>query len=90
MQPSQMFGVREFARRADDAAAHRCSVYLHVSVPWVVQFYLLSKGRHLSSASRGRSRMPILRKGDLSVDYLDDGAGPVVVLVHSSVSGNKQ
>jgi pimeloyl-ACP methyl ester carboxylesterase len=34
--------------------------------------------------------MPILTKGDLSVDYLDDGAGPAVVLVHSSVSGNKQ
>src|SRR5687767_11993519 len=34
--------------------------------------------------------MPILYKGELSVDYLDDGAGPAVVLVHSSVSGNKQ
>ena len=34
--------------------------------------------------------MPMLREGDLSVDYLDDGAGPAVVLVHSSVSGNKQ
>lgn len=34
--------------------------------------------------------MPILRKGELSVDYLDDGAGPAVVLVHNSVSGNKQ
>lgn len=34
--------------------------------------------------------MPILCKGELSVDYLDDGAGPPVVLVHSSASGNKQ
>lgn len=34
--------------------------------------------------------MPILRKDGLTVDYLDDGAGPAVVLVHSSVSGNKQ
>lgn len=34
--------------------------------------------------------MPILCKGELSVDYLDDGVGPAVVLVHSSVSGNKQ
>ena len=34
--------------------------------------------------------MPILREGELSVDYLDDGADPAVVLVHSSVSGNKQ
>jgi len=34
--------------------------------------------------------MPILREGGLSVDYLDDGAGPAVVLVHSSVSRNKQ
>jgi pimeloyl-ACP methyl ester carboxylesterase len=34
--------------------------------------------------------MPILCKGDLSVDYLDDGAGTSVVLLHSSVSGNKQ
>jgi pimeloyl-ACP methyl ester carboxylesterase len=34
--------------------------------------------------------MPILHRGDLSVDYLDDGTGPAVVLIHSSVSGNKQ
>ena len=34
--------------------------------------------------------MPNLCEGELSVDYLDDGAGPAVVLVHSSVSGNKQ
>lgn len=34
--------------------------------------------------------MPVLSKGELLVDYQDDGAGPAVVLVHSSVSGNKQ
>ena len=34
--------------------------------------------------------MPILRESKLSVDYLDDCASPAVVLVHSSVSGNKQ
>ena len=34
--------------------------------------------------------MPILREGELSVDYLDDGVGRVVKLPHSSVSGNKQ
>ena len=34
--------------------------------------------------------MPNLCEGELSVDYLDDGAGPAVVLVHSSVSGKKQ
>ena len=34
--------------------------------------------------------MPTLTKNGLTVDYLDDGSGPAVVLVHSSVSGNKQ
>ena len=29
--------------------------------------------------------MSILREGELSVDYLNDGAGPAVVLVHRSV-----
>ena len=34
--------------------------------------------------------MPTLNKDGLVVDYLVDGIGPPVVLVHSSVSGNKQ
>lgn len=34
--------------------------------------------------------MPILAKGCLSIDYTDDGPGQPVVLVHSSVSGNRQ
>jgi pimeloyl-ACP methyl ester carboxylesterase len=34
--------------------------------------------------------MPILKQNGLTVDYLDEGAGPAVVLLHSSVSGNKQ
>ena len=34
--------------------------------------------------------MLILREGELSVDYLDDCASPVVVLAHSSVSANQQ
>jgi len=34
--------------------------------------------------------VPIVNKGELSIDYLDDGTGPAVVLIHSSVSGNKQ
>ena len=44
-------------------------------------------------APHGTFQMPILCEGELSVDYLDyldDGAGPAVVLVHSSVSGSKQ
>lgn len=34
--------------------------------------------------------MPVLVKGDVKIDYTDDGAGDAVVLVHSSVSGNRQ
>jgi pimeloyl-ACP methyl ester carboxylesterase len=34
--------------------------------------------------------MPVVKKRNLSVDYSDDGSGPTVVLVHSSVSGNRQ
>lgn len=34
--------------------------------------------------------MPLLSKGSLKVDYTDEGAGDPVVLVHSSVSGNRQ
>ena len=34
--------------------------------------------------------MPILSKGPLRIDHTDDGAGEPVVLIHSSVSGNRQ
>ena len=34
--------------------------------------------------------MPVLSKADLRIDYADEGAGPPVVLIHSSVSGNRQ
>lgn len=34
--------------------------------------------------------MPIRSNGALTVDYTDDGAGESVVLIHSSVSGNRQ
>jgi pimeloyl-ACP methyl ester carboxylesterase len=34
--------------------------------------------------------MPVLSKGSLRIDYTDDGAGQPVVLVHSSVSANRQ
>lgn len=34
--------------------------------------------------------MPLIEKNGLAVDYLDEDTGPCVVLVHSSVSGNKQ
>lgn len=34
--------------------------------------------------------MPVLSKDDFTVDYTDDGAGEAVVLVHSSISGNRQ
>ena len=34
--------------------------------------------------------MPILSKGRLRIDYTDDGAGQPVILIHSSVSGNRQ
>lgn len=36
------------------------------------------------------SSMPIIERDGLRVDYSDDGAGEPVVLVHSSVSGNRQ
>jgi pimeloyl-ACP methyl ester carboxylesterase len=34
--------------------------------------------------------MPVIRHGDLSVDFIEAGSGPTVVLAHSSVSGNRQ
>jgi pimeloyl-ACP methyl ester carboxylesterase len=34
--------------------------------------------------------MPVLTKGSLQIDYSDDGQGPPVVLIHSSVSANRQ
>jgi len=34
--------------------------------------------------------MPVLSKGSLEIDYTDDGQGPVVLLIHSSVSANQQ
>ena len=34
--------------------------------------------------------MPVLSKGNLNIDHTDDGQGQVVVLIHSSVSANRQ
>ena len=34
--------------------------------------------------------MPILTLGNVQVDYVDEGRGQTVVLIHSSVSGNRQ
>jgi pimeloyl-ACP methyl ester carboxylesterase len=34
--------------------------------------------------------MPVVSRGDLRIDYADDGSGRPVILVHSSVSGNRQ
>lgn len=34
--------------------------------------------------------MPILTKGNLHIDYTDEGQGQPVILVHSSASGNRQ
>src|SRR5258708_15547005 len=34
--------------------------------------------------------MPVLSKGNLRIDYTDDGQGQTVVLIHSSVSANRQ
>lgn len=34
--------------------------------------------------------MPVLSKGSLTIDYTDDGRGQPVVLIHSSVSANRQ
>lgn len=34
--------------------------------------------------------MPVIDLGEWRIDFSDDGAGPPVVLIHSSVSGNRQ
>jgi len=34
--------------------------------------------------------MPVLKQGNLKIDYTDEGQGQPVVLIHSSVSGNRQ
>ena len=47
--------------------------------------------RHAMSAPpRIGSWVPVLSKADLRIDYADEGTGPPVVLIHSSVSGNRQ
>lgn len=34
--------------------------------------------------------MPVQSNGSVMLDYTEDGAGETVVLIHSSVSGNRQ
>jgi pimeloyl-ACP methyl ester carboxylesterase len=34
--------------------------------------------------------MPLLSRGPLTIEYADEGAGPPVLLIHSSVSSNRQ
>lgn len=34
--------------------------------------------------------MPLMSRGELKIDFTDDGNGDTVVLIHSSVSGNRQ
>lgn len=34
--------------------------------------------------------MPVCSNGSVMVDYTEDGTGETVVLIHSSVSGNRQ
>jgi pimeloyl-ACP methyl ester carboxylesterase len=34
--------------------------------------------------------MPVLNQGNTKIDYIDEGQGQPVVLIHSSVSGNRQ
>jgi pimeloyl-ACP methyl ester carboxylesterase len=34
--------------------------------------------------------MPVVSKGSLTIDYADDGHGQPVILIHSSVSANRQ
>ncbi len=34
--------------------------------------------------------MPLLTKGSLEIDYIEEGRGETVILIHSSVSGNRQ
>jgi pimeloyl-ACP methyl ester carboxylesterase len=40
--------------------------------------------------SEEKQPMPTLSKGNLRIDYNDDGQGQPVVLIHSSVSANRQ
>ncbi|MDX3893866.1 hypothetical protein [Pusillimonas sp.] len=34
--------------------------------------------------------MPVLESGHLRIDYLDEGNGPTVLLIHSASSSNRQ
>lgn len=34
--------------------------------------------------------MPLLTHDGITIDYIDEGSGPVVVLLHGSASGNRQ
>jgi pimeloyl-ACP methyl ester carboxylesterase len=43
-----------------------------------------------SRGLRKETRMPVTRVGSFSVDHIDAGSGPAVVLLHSSAGGNRQ
>jgi pimeloyl-ACP methyl ester carboxylesterase len=45
---------------------------------------------HQGWVNKKEKAMPVLSKGSLRIDYTDDGQGQVVVLIHSSVSANRQ
>ena len=34
--------------------------------------------------------MPVLSKDNLNIDYSEDGVGQTIVIIHSSVNGNRQ
>src|SRR3954464_14346888 len=44
----------------------------------------------LADPERRKQAMPVLSRGSLKIDYNDDGQGQPVVLIHSSVSANRQ
>jgi pimeloyl-ACP methyl ester carboxylesterase len=42
------------------------------------------------AAKYGSKNMPVIKAGVFDLEYTDTGAGPAVVLVHSSASGHRQ
>jgi pimeloyl-ACP methyl ester carboxylesterase len=44
----------------------------------------------LIACFKGTSKVPIVNRASLQVEYSDVGSGPTVVMLHSSVSGNRQ
>jgi len=70
---------------------HACRVLDRYRLPAQFGYYADNKTESPAHDADTRPQvMPIAKAGAFDVDYTDVGSGPVVLLVHSSASGNRQ